>query len=271
MLPAGRRERLPLIFLTLPALVIYLAIIVVPALLSIASSFAGPGKASGLAFAGLDNYRRLFASPAFWIALRNNILLAAASVCIQIPLGFMIAYILSRRFKRASSFFRALLFFPGILAPLTAGVLFRFVFPGLIRHYPLLSVFAAAAWMYTGVFAAIFLVNLQRIDESILEAARIDGAGEIQILVTILLPALKWVIGICALLSALFSLKVFDLAYVFSGTSGKLLSTYMYSAAFGNSPDYFLAGTVSSLLALLSLILIVLLLSAEKRMKEYKA
>jgi raffinose/stachyose/melibiose transport system permease protein len=245
---------------------LYLAVIILPSLFSLAAGFAGPGN-SGPAFAGFDNYRALILSTGFWAALRNNVLLAAVSVFIQIPLGFAVAFILFRRFKRSASFFQSLLLIPAVAPPVMIGALFRFLAPGFVRLFPLLASMAASAWMHTGIFAAVFLLNLQRIDESILEAARMDGAGEGQILFSILLPAFKRVIAICALLAVLFSFRAFDFVYIFTrgapqgAPRGQVLSTYMYAAAFGSSPNYFLAGAVSSLLGVICLVLFIIIWS----------
>jgi raffinose/stachyose/melibiose transport system permease protein len=264
-MPLGRKIVPSYICLIAPALAVYLALIIIPTLFSLVSGFAGPGN-SGPAFAGFDNYRILFLSPGFWAALRNNVLLAAVSVFVQIPLGFIIAYILFRRFRRSASFFRALLLFPAVAAPVMTGALFRFLAPGFVSLHPLLASMAVSAWMHTGIFTTVFLLNLQRIDESILEAARMDGAGEWQILFKILLPAFKRVIGICALLAVLFSFRAFDFVYILTrpgqgAPGGQLLSSYMYTAAFGTSPNYFLAGAVSSLLAVISLVLFIIIWS----------
>jgi raffinose/stachyose/melibiose transport system permease protein len=255
--------------LLLPALVVYLAIMVLPLAFTLGTSFSALGR-----------YGELFASPRFWIALRNNALLGAVSVFIQIPLGFLIACILSRSFGRASSFFRGLFVLPVLIAPLITGLLARHFMPPALSFHPLLSTLILTTWMYTGFFVTVFLANLQRIDESILEAASLDGAGETQIIFTVLLPAQKKVIGICVLLALIFSLRSFDLVYALSGGSpgsagAELLSTYMYSAAFGGSGiqgflDHHLGAALSVVLALISLALILFLNSAVNAKQEVR-
>jgi raffinose/stachyose/melibiose transport system permease protein len=258
--PSGRKA-FSYTLLLLPALVIYLAVMVLPLLFTLVTSFSSLGK-----------YGELFASRRFWIALRNNALLGAVSVFIQIPLGFLIACILSRSFGRSSHFFRGLFFLPVLIAPLVSGLLARQFMPVALSSHPLLSTLVLTTWMYTGFFVTVFLANLQRIDESILEAASLEGAGEMQIIFSVLLPAQKKVIWICVLLGLIFSLRSFDLVYALSGGSlgpagTELLSTYLYSTAFGASPDYQLGAALSGVLALISLVLILFLNSAVNNAK----
>ncbi|MDR1929776.1 MAG: sugar ABC transporter permease [Treponema sp.] len=265
------KKRFSFVLLIFPALLIYLFVMILPLLVSLGASFSGPSVTGGRAvFAGLAHYRALFASPAFWGALKNNAVLAAVSVFVQIPLGFFTAYLLSRRFERSAPFFCGLFFFPAVLSPVLTGLLGRFALPGVMFSHPLLPVLVITSWAHTGFFTAVFLVNLRRIDESVLEAARIDGAGEGTILFSILLPAQKRVILICSLLALVFSLRSFDSGRAFSGGAG-LFSDYLYSAAFGKGPERFLAAPLASLLALASIILMILLNRAARRPRGYRS
>jgi raffinose/stachyose/melibiose transport system permease protein len=122
--------------------------------------------------------------------------------------------------------------------------------------------------MYTGFYMIIFMANLQRIDTSIIEAARIDGAREGQILVRIILPALSGVIVTCAILAIAGSLKSFDLIFIMTagGPAGRtrVLSLYMYLSAFQGSPNYPLANAISTIMVLISFILIFITRKAER-------
>jgi raffinose/stachyose/melibiose transport system permease protein len=129
-----------------------------------------------------------------------------------------------------------------------------------VLAHPMIPVLVVMLWMYTGMYVIIFLANIQRIDTSIIEAAKIDGATEGQTLRHIILPALSGVIVTCAILAISGSLKSFDLLYVMTngGPAGKtrVLSLFMYDMAFRGSPNYPLANAISTIMVLISFALI---------------
>jgi len=124
-------------------------------------------------------------------------------------------------------------------------------------------------WMYTGTYVIIFLANLQKIDPSIIEASRIDGASEMQTLRFIVLPALSGVIVTCAILAISGSLKSFDLVYVMTqgGPAHRtsLLAFYMYEKAFRGAPNYPVANAISTVMMIISFILIAVTRIIERR------
>jgi raffinose/stachyose/melibiose transport system permease protein len=131
----------------------------------------------------------------------------------------------------------------------------------------MIPVLVVILWMYTGFYMIIFMANLQRIDTSIIEAARIDGAREGQIIVRIILPALSGVIVTCAILAISGSLRSFDLIYIMTsgGPAGRtrVLSLYMYLSAFQGAPNYPLANAISTIMVLISFALILITRKAE--------
>jgi raffinose/stachyose/melibiose transport system permease protein len=147
----------------------------------------------------------------------------------------------------------------------------RFFKPGAeytLKNYPMIPILVVTLWMWTGFYMIIFMANLQRIDSSIIEAARIDGAMEGQILSRIILPALSGVIVTCAILAISGSLKSFDLIYIMTagGPAGRtrVLSLYMYLSAFQGSANYPLANAISTVMVLISFALIIITRWAEK-------
>jgi raffinose/stachyose/melibiose transport system permease protein len=209
------------------------------------------------------------------------------SVFGQIPLGFVLAYILSRKLVRGVDFFQTVVYLPAVITPVIIGTLFRTFFlasnsvvfeirkffnPDLVfdlPKYPIVSVLIVMLWMYTGTYVIIFLANISRIDESIIEAARIDGAGETQILLRIMLPALSGVIVTCSILAISGSLRSFDLIFIM--TSGgpanqtTVLSLFMYLMAFRGAPNYPLANAISTVMVLISFGLIGITMGFEKK------
>jgi len=240
-----------------------------------------------MSFAGLKAYTEVFKDPYFFTALKNNIYIVLISVLGQIPLGFFLAYILSRGLIKGTDFFQAMIYLPNVIAAVIIGILFNRFFlssnsvwleiqryfnpaaeyiPGRNAMFPILIVIL---WMYTGIYVLIFLANLQKIDVSIIEASKIDGANEMQTLRYIILPALSGVIVTSAILAISGSLKSFDLIFVMTGGgpaySTSVLSIYMYMKAFRGAPNYPVANAISTIMVLICFILIGITRFAEKR------
>ena len=133
----------------------------------------------------------------------------------------------------------------------------------------MLPVLFVILWCWTGLYLILFLANMQKIDVQIIEAARIDGASEGQVMSRVVLPSLSGVIVNAAILCIAGSLNSF--ALVFAMTRGgparvtELLSIYMYDAAFFGTPNYPLANAIALSIVLLSMVLIVMTKLVEKR------
>jgi raffinose/stachyose/melibiose transport system permease protein len=288
-----REEKLSYVMLVAPALILYLAVMAFPTIFSVLLSLTNynGGKVFGspnLKIVGFDSYRYMFTEPTgnFWISLKNNMLIVAISVFGQIPLGFVLAYILSRRLVKGADFFQAMIYLPNVISPVIIGILFRSFYLGqnsvymeIVRLFkpgaeftlssqPMIPVLAVMLWMYTGLYVVIFLANLQRVDTSVIEAAKIDGASEGQTLLHIILPALSGVIVTCAILAISGSLKSFDLIYTMTNggpaNQTRVLSLYMYFMAFQGAPNYPLANAISTVMVIISFILIILTRAVEK-------
>jgi len=287
-----KEERTAYIILIIPALFLYLFVMAFPAISSIMlslSSYRG-GKmfgAGNLGFGGIRAFKTIFSDPYFFMSLRNNIYIVLISVFGQIPLGFFLAYILFRGHIKGTDFFQAMIYLPNVIAAVIIGILFnRFLlssssilmeirryFDPAVQYLPgknfMLMILVVILWMYTGIYMLIFLANLQKIDNSIIEAAMIDGASEMQTLRYIVFPALSGVIVTCAILAISGSLKSFDLIYVMTGGgpayTTSVLSIYMYDKAFRGAPNYPVANAISTIMVIVCFILIGLTRWAEKK------
>lgn len=286
-----REERAAYITLVVPAMFMYLFVMAFPTIYSVILSFSNfkGGKlfgGNGIGFGGIKAYLNIFTDQYFRLALKNNIYIVLVSVFGQIPLGFILAYILSRGLVKGTDFFQSMIYLPNVIAAVVIGILFKRFFLSSssvwmeIRRYynpaieylpgqnDMMLILIVILWMYTGIYMIIFLANLQKIDVSIIEASKIDGANETQTLWYIILPALSGVIVTTAILAISGSLKSFDLIYVMTegGPSFKtsVLSIYMYMKAFRGAPNYPVANAISTIMILICFILIGLTRFAEK-------
>jgi raffinose/stachyose/melibiose transport system permease protein len=233
---AGRRVadvgKLSTILLFLPpALLLFTLFVVLPvgeAAWYSGFNWNGFGKPTN--WIGLDNYRFVFENRAFGTAFKNNLLIIAISLVIQLPLALSLAIILADRF-RGSVALRMVFFLPYILAEIATGLIFSFVYDG---DYGLLAAiyksfgaeaphllaspqtaFAAilvvVVWKYFGFHMMLFIAALQTIDRSMLEAARIDGASRWQSLRYVVIPSLAPTIRLSVFFAIVGSLQLFDL------------------------------------------------------------
>ncbi|MDR2574911.1 MAG: sugar ABC transporter permease [Treponema sp.] len=291
-LTSKREERFSYFTLVVPALFLYLAVMAFPTIFSVVLSLTNysGGKVFGnpnVGFAGLKAYKEILTDAYFYMSLKNNIWIVLISVFGQIPLGFFLAYILSRGLIRGTDFFQSMIYLPNVISAVIIGILFnkflltsnsvsleiqRFFNPAaefIPGKNAMLPVLLVILWMYTGTYVIIFLANLQKIDTSIIEASKIDGATEMQTLRYIIFPALSGVIVTTAILAISGSLKSFDLIYVM--TSGgpahrtSVLALYMYEKAFRGAPNYPVANAISTVMVIISFILIAITRSVEKR------
>jgi len=123
-------------------------------------------------------------------------------------------------------------------------------------------------WCWTGLYLIMFLANMQKIDKGIIEAARIDGAGEGQVLGRIVLPSLSGVIVNAIILCIAGSLNSFSLVWAMTGGGPmnvtEVLSIYMYRTAVV-SVNYPLSNAIAMAIVVFSMVLIVFTKLVEKR------
>lgn len=272
----------------LPGFLLYIFIVAYPIIYSVILSFSdyNPNVGGEWGFVGGSNYATMFQDPDFWHALKNNMIVVAVSVFGQIPIGFILAFILYRKQVKGASFFQSMVFLPQFLSTIVIGIMWRMIFAvdgpvstlmQIVSGDPsrqftmmleadtaMIPIGIALIWMYTGFYMIIFLANLQKIDDSMIEAAKIDGASEPQIFIKIIVPLLAATILTSCVLAIAGSLKGF--ALLFSITSegitrmnAEVLPIFMYRTAFQNyvNPLRFAYGSaISNTVVLISIIMI---------------
>jgi raffinose/stachyose/melibiose transport system permease protein len=245
---------LPWAFLA-PALAIYVVVVVYPMAYSgYLSFFKWDGVAPTKQFVGLQNYfTLLFNDKVFWTALLNNAIWLVAALLIPTSIGLGLAVLLNKGF-RGSSIYRSVFYFPAILSLAVVGLIWNWIYlpdigltnqllGGLglqsLQHnwlsdpsFALYAVMAAAAWNAAGLPMLLFLAGLQTINPEILEAAQVDGAGPVRRFFSITFPLLRETTLIVLAITAINSLKVYDIIYAMTyggpANSTQVLSTWMY-------------------------------------------
>lgn len=215
------------------------------------------GMAPVWKFNGLQNYVTLFKMDRFWGALRNNLIWMVAFIIPTATLGLLLAYglVLS---GRAESLFRPLFLYPLALSFVVTGTLWAWLYDpdaGVINNIlksigldslsqpwiasPRQATFCligAAIWQYTGFAMTLYLAAIRDIPIEIFEAAKVDGASDIQIFRHIVVPNVTQATMVTVGMLTIFSLKVFDLVWVITfggpGTSTEVLGFFMFVATY---------------------------------------
>ena len=210
---------------------------------------------------GLHNYIELSRDPRFTLSLGNTLKWTILSLLISLGLGLLLSIVLFLGKVYLPSLFRLLIFVPVTMSLVATGIMFSLILSpefGLLDqslrllHLTRLSHFwlgdyrtalyvliAIGAWGYAGIPLMLFHAGLSEIDAELLDAARLDGASDFQLARHIILPTLRPVFVIVALLSVIQSLRTFDLVATMTqgGPAGstKVLGYFMYSETFWNN------------------------------------
>ncbi|MDB5524025.1 MAG: transporter permease [Rhizobium sp.] len=269
--------RWSLILFVLPALAIYLAFAVLPLLASIVMSFFdtdGPGRV----FVGFANYIYLFTHPVtsarFWNALVNNFEYFAIHLIVEVPVGLLMAALLtSGLLRRSEGIYRTLLFIPATLSVVIVGFIWRLIINPLwgMVSFPLLgneltalpTISLMSVWQYVGIPMIFLYSALIAVPEDIVEAARLDGAGNWRIFWGIKFPMIAPQFGLIVILTYIWTFNGFDLIFALNGSapgpnySTDILGTFFYRTFFGSSgqvADLDLGATVATVIFLLILV-----------------
>ncbi|MFC9707920.1 MULTISPECIES: carbohydrate ABC transporter permease [Paenibacillus] len=241
------------------------------------------GKGANLEFSGLANYKRLLVDTTFRTALSNTFIYLIIQVPVMIILGLFISVLLNDSTLRFRSFFRTAIFLPCVTSLVAYSVVFKYLFApdGMVNQALLglhiigtpiqwitdpfwakITIIIAVTWRWTGYNMIFYLSSLQNIDQSIYEAARIDGANAFTQFFKITVPLLKPIILFTSITSTIGTLQIFDeIMNITKGGPGNAtmsISQYIYNLSFKYSPDFGYAATVSYSIVILIIILSII-------------
>jgi len=246
----------------LPALVLFLTIIIVPIFMSVTYSLTEWDGIGKKVFTGFDNYKELFLtnSDGFWRAVKKSLIFAAGSVFVQLPISLILALILARGVK-GERFYVSVYFIPVLISTVVIGQLWMKIYNpqyGLLNTVlrsmgleqltgnwlgdtkkVIFAVIVPVLWQYIGYHMLLMYASVRSISEEIFEAARIDGANGIQTALHITIPLMKPILKVCVTFAVVGSLKNFDLVYVMTGGgpagASQLPSTLMVETIFSRN------------------------------------
>ncbi len=280
--PGRRQFDWMLLWLALPAFIVYSAFLVGPTLASFAYSFTRWDGINDPVFIGFDNYARLFQDEKFANALINTGSFAVTILVGQIVFGLGLALMLNRN-SRASTGMRAVFFTPALLSTAVIALIWGFIFNPLVGLFSALveggpledsqladvlggpdSAFLGLSfvviWQYAGYIMVIYLAGLKSISAEMYEAAALDGATGWIRFRTITWPLLAPSTSIAVILSIAGNLRLFDQVFLTTGGgpdgATETMAILIYRTAFSNS-DFGYSVTQSVMMTLFTLLLLV--------------
>jgi lactose/L-arabinose transport system permease protein len=248
------------------------------------------GLGNNLRFAGLRNYFRLFQDPIFPKSVVNVFTYLIIQVPLMLFLALILASVLNNKKLKFKGFFRTLVFLPCATALISSALVFKsfFSLDGIVNFFLLqfhfidspvsflmhpywarVIIILVITWRWTGYNTIFYLAGLQNIDDSVYEAASIDGASPVQQFFNITLPLLRPVILLTTIMSTNGTLQLFDEVKSITdggpGTATLTISLYIYDLIFTNVTQFGFAATVSySILIMVTILTLVQLKVGDK-------
>ena len=244
-MPRGRGETRLAWLLLAPAVGSVVAIALFPLAWAVRESFHLHDLRApwlGQPWIGLDHYAEAVADGRLWLALAHTVGFAAVSVVLELALGLLLALALHRAIAVRGPV-RTLALIPWALPTVVAALLWRFLFDGPTDWLadPLrawIPILLADVWKTTPFVVLLLLAGLQTIDESLYEAARIDGATDWQQFRHVTFPLLRPALLVALIFRTLDAFRVFDLIYALTGggpgTATEPISLYAFTVLLQN-------------------------------------
>jgi len=247
----------PYLFLA-PALVVFGLAVMVPLVFTVGYSFTEWNGFGPMTFVGLDNYLTALTDPIFRDSFLHVLIYISATLVLEVGVGLGLAGVVSAR--PGTLWFRVAIFVPVMLPMVVVAILWSFVYnndfglinatlgalglEGLQRVWlgdtstALLAVSLVSGWVYAGFYMMIFYAAIRQIPSEVLEAARMDGAGEWVLFRRIKVPMIRNAIAIAVLLCVTGGFQGFDLFFVLTngGPYGatEIPTTYLVKVVFRN-------------------------------------
>lgn len=279
----SRTERLTAAAMLAPSAVGVGLFLVAPIAVVVAVSLTDWNLITRPSFTGLENYASLLADSGFLSSLVVTALFSLMAIPATVAVGFLIALGLNRNLP-GSSLMRLLYVLPWVCAPLTLGIVWKWLLNpsrGLIDGVlgqrvewmsdPALALPTVAfvyVWQNVGYVSLFFLAGLQGIPASVIEAARLDGAGPVRLAWRMYLPLLRPTTFFVLVTSLISSFQAFDLVYGltggnpgYPGGTTNVVAAQIYSTAFGSGND---VGRASAM-AVVLLVFVAAVTAAQQR------
>jgi ABC-type sugar transport system permease subunit len=238
-----RRALLPVVGFLGPFFFLWSIFLAAPMIWSIWLSFNTGGLIDEAKFVGMDNWARMFANEELVKSLKNTGVYVVIAIAVVFSLALTLAGLLNSN-KRGQNFFKVALYFPLLVPPIMAGMIFFF-----LTHYDMgiinlalqttgraklnflgenpnamLTIVSLEVWRGLGFWVLFFLAGLQGIPSDLIDAAKIDGAGPARRFRKISIPTLRPLLLFAVIIALIFNFQLFDSVQVLT-KGGPVLGT----------------------------------------------
>jgi raffinose/stachyose/melibiose transport system permease protein len=282
----ARREAFIGWLFVLPALLMYAVFVLLPFLLTILYSFYKWNGTGPMIWVGLKNYMTVFQVPNLIGTVTNAFWLVIWFSFIPVGLGLVVASVIYRvATGRFGEITRTVLFLPQVIALVAAGIIWGWLFSlsGLVNQilesiglgamarawlgdfdWALSAVGIIGIWVLLGFCTVLLSTGISKIDPSLYESARIDGASWFTEFFSITVPLLRQEVSVCLTVTVIAALAAFDIVYVSTaggpGNATAVPGLQVYILAFTQRA----VGLASALAVILMILVIVVILPIQR-------
>jgi alpha-glucoside transport system permease protein len=257
-LPARWQKRLQPLPFVLPGIAMVGYFVALP---MVRTFYASLFNRDGSLFVGLANYVTVFTEPFMLTTFRNNLLWLVFGAGFTVLLGLAIAAFADR--SRREKLAKTIIFMPMAISLVGAGVIWKFIYAvkdpseaqigllnaivtafggepqawiTLLQPWNNLFLIVIVVWLQTGYAMVLFSAAIKAVPTDMLEAARIDGAGELRIFFSIVIPSIQTTLIAVSATVVIFTLKIFDIVLVMTGGQfgTDVIATQFYNQYFVN-------------------------------------
>lgn len=258
-----------------PILFFFTIFVLAPMIMGFITSFFDYSMTS-FRFIGLDNYNRMFQDPIFLKSLINTVLIVVGSVPVVVFFSLFVASQTYQKNVIARSFYRFVFFLPVVTGSVAVTVVWKWIYDPLSgilnfvlksgniitqniswlgdKHWALLAIMIILLTTSVGQPIILYIAAMGNIDESLVEAARVDGATERQVFWNIKWPSLLPTTLYIAIITTINSFQIFALIQLLTSGgpnySTSTLMYYLYEKAF-QLTEYGYANTIGVFLAVM--------------------
>jgi raffinose/stachyose/melibiose transport system permease protein len=241
-----------------PALAIYAAFVLAPLGHTVWLSLEQWDGLTPATYVGLDNYREILHNGELRSAFEHSFVLILFYAVIPVTLALVLVGVLSRATIRGQAGFRTVLFLPQVIPLVVVAVIWRMIYApedGPLNRglravglgsfarpwlgdftWALPAVGFVGTWVMIGLALVLFMAGVQKIPQSLYDAARVDGAGAVREFFAVTLPNLRGEIAVALTLTTIAALRNFDLVYITTpggpGNSTSVPAFQVYNRAF---------------------------------------
>lgn len=239
--PRLNHKRVITFLFLLPVSLAFAMTVIIPFILGVFYSLTDWNGVGMTAFVGLANYKNAFNTPEYIYSFLATLAFTLINMFLINVIAFALALLVTSRIK-GRHLYRAGFFVPNLIGGIVLGYIWQFIFNyvfttvGSALHitalskslliYPKWALFAiviVSTWQYAGYIMMIYVTAIQSLPDSILDAAKVDGASGIKRLTKIIVPMVANSFTICIFLTLVNSFKQFDLNYAITNGGPSLL------------------------------------------------